>query len=494
VSANVHSEKVLADVARQLDCVLSGSKSPKTVDITNPSTGQRFLTIPAGCDADADCAVTAARRAFEDGRWSERASSFKKKVLFRLADLIEAEAATLDALDAEEMGKPVSTAFANAASAAGFVRFCAEAIDKLVGDVIASDSHSLVLQRRVPRGVVAAVVPWNFPTSNAVLKVAPALAAGNCLVLKPSELSSRSALCLAQLAQQAGLPEGVLNVVPGLGETVGRALALHSGVDMVAFTGSTEVGRLMLQYAGQSNMKVVQVECGGKSPQIVFADGVDLDAASATIAGFLLTNQGQICSVGSRLLVHRSIENAVVKRIIAQMERIVIGDALDPKTTFGPLGSFRQCERVFRYIESAQADGAELVAGGRRTLTGSGGYFVEPTVFCQVSPTARIAQEEIFGPVLSVSSFDDEDDAIRMANGTIYGLAAYVWTASLSTGMRVAKAIRSPVAVNAVSPKGEGPGHALSWEPAGQSGVGTEGGIAGIESYLRRQLICFSHA
>jgi len=263
---------------------------------------------------------------------------------------------------------------------------------------------------------------------------------------------------------------------------------------MVAFTGSTEVGRLMLQYAGQSNMKVVQVECGGKSPQIVFADGVDLDAASATIAGFLLTNQGQICSVGSRLLVHRSIENAVVKRIIAQMERIVIGDALDPKTTFGPLGSFRQCERVFRYIESAQADGAELVAGGRRTLTGSGGYFVEPTVFCQVSPTARIAQEEIFGPVLSVSSFDDEDDAIRMANGTIYGLAAYVWTASLSTGMRVAKAIRSPVAVNAVSPKGEGPGHALSWEPAGQSGVGTEGGIAGIESYLRRQLICFSHA
>jgi acyl-CoA reductase-like NAD-dependent aldehyde dehydrogenase len=337
-------------------------------------------------------------------------------------------------------------------------------------------------------------VPWNFPTYNAMLKVAPALAAGNCVVLKPSELSSRSAIRLAQLALHAGVPEGVLNVVPGLGETVGRALGLHKDVDMVAFTGSTEVGKLMLQYAGQSNMKVVMAECGGKSPQIVFADGVDLDAASDSIAGFLLVNQGQICSVGSRVLVHRSIEDAVIEKLIARTKQVVVGDAMDANTTFGPLVSAKQCERVMRYIEEASAEGAQLSVGGNRLLKQSGGYFVEPTVFRNVKPTAKIAQEEIFGPVLTVIPFDDEAEAVRIANDTIYGLSAYVWTANLSTGLRMAKAIRSMVLVNAVSPKGEGPGHAGSWEPVGQSGLGTEGGMSGMESYLRRHLAWFNHA
>jgi acyl-CoA reductase-like NAD-dependent aldehyde dehydrogenase len=362
-----------------------------------------------------------------------------------------------------------------------------------MGEVYGSDQHSFVVHRRAPRGVVAAVVPWNFPTANAVLKLAPALAAGNCVVLKPSELASRSATHLAHLALQAGLPPGVLNVVPGLGETVGRALGLHMDVDMVAFTGSTVVGKQMLQYSGQSNMKIVMAECGGKSPQIVFADGVDLDAASVWIADVLLTNQGQLCSVGSRLLVHRSIEGAMTEKIIARMKQIVTGDALDPKTTFGPLGSATQCERVMRYIEGAQADGAQLLTGGNRILQESGGYFVEPTVFGNVSPDARIAKEEIFGPVLSVIPFADEAEAIRIANGTMYGLAAYVWTASLSTGMRMAKGIRSSVLINAAAP-GEGPGHAWSSEPCGQSGFGAEGGLAGMENYLRRQLVWFSHA
>lgn len=463
------------EVGAFIDGAFFQSDSEDVIDVINPSNGRRLMAIPAGSDVDVDRAVAAARRAFDDGRWSERPLSLRKKALHQFADLIEAQADKLDALDAEEMGKPIRTAFADAASAAGLMRFCAEAVDKVMGDVYTSDRHSFVVQRRVPRGVVGAVVPWNFPTSNAVLKIAPALAAGNCAVLKPSELSSRSALLLAHLALQAGVLEGVLNVVPGLGETVGRALGLQRDVDMVAFTGSTEVGKLMLQYAGQSNMKVVQAECGGKSPQIVFADGVDLDVASASIAGFLLTNQGQICSVGSRLLVHRSIEGVMLEKITAQMKRIVMGDALDPKTTFGPLASAKQCERVVRYIEGAQAQGAQLVAGGRRVMAESGGYFVEPTIFRGVSPTAPIAQEEVFGPVLSVIPFDNEEEAIRIANSTKYGLAAYVWTANLSTGMKVAKGIRSMVLVNAGAPTGEGPGHAGSWEPAGQSGWARKG-------------------
>jgi acyl-CoA reductase-like NAD-dependent aldehyde dehydrogenase len=481
-------------VAAFFDGDLRSSESDATVEVINPSNGQICLTIPAGCAADVEHAVAAARRAFANGCWSDAPPSFRKTKLTCLADLIAVEAATLDALDAVEMGKPVGEAFGNATAAARLMRFYSEAVDKLTGDVYVSDKSSFVAQRRVPRGVVAAVTPWNFPTCNAVLKIAPALAAGNCIVLKPSELSSRSAIRLAQLAVEAGVPPGVLNVVPGRGEIVGRALGLHDDVNMLTFTGSTEVGKLMLQYAGQSNLKPVIAECGGKSPQIVFNDGVDLDAASESIARMLLTNQGQICSVGSRLLVQRSIESAMLERITARLAKLVMGNASDPKTTFGPLASAKQCARVMRYIETAEADGAQLVIGGRRALSDSGGYFVEPTVFRNVSPAARIAQDEIFGPVLSVIPFDDETEAIRIANDTFYGLAAYVWTASLSTGMRMAKGIRSSVQVNASAPIGEGAGHGASREPFGRSGIGTEGGLAGMESYLCRQLISINHA
>jgi acyl-CoA reductase-like NAD-dependent aldehyde dehydrogenase len=476
-----------------LDGAPAHSTSDEVIAVINPSNGRQICSIPAGCPADVDAAVLSCRRAFEDGRWSETAPAERKKTLHRLADLLETEAAALDALDAGEMGKPVSEAWAGAAAAARLMRFNAEAVDKVLGDVYSSGKQSFVTQRYVPRGVVGAVVPWNFPTYNAVLKVAPALAAGNSVILKPSELASRSAMRLAQLATEAGLPPGVLNVVLGLGETVGRALGLHQDVDMIAFTGSVEVGKWMLQYSGQSNLKVVVAECGGKSPQIVFADGVDLDTAADSIARMLLTNQGQICSVGSRLLVQRSIESEMLDRIVARVRRVVMGDALDPKTTFGPVASARQCERVMRYIDIGQADGARLVTGGRRALEQSGGFFIEPSVLRDVSSTARVAQEEIFGPVLSVIPFEDEAEAIRIANSTAYGLAAYVWTANLSTGLRVAKAIRSGVWVNAAAPVADGSGHAVSHEPAGQSGIGIEGGLAGIASYLRRQLIWINH-
>lgn len=487
---NPYSEQIIGPL---VDGAVTDSESETIVEVINPSTGKRCLKIPAGCEADVNRAVASARVAFDDGRWSEASPSSRKKALHRLGDLISEEASALDAFDAGEMGKPISEALFNASTAAGLMHFYAEGVDKITGDVYTSDKHSFVAQRRVPRGVVAAITPWNFPTYVAVLKIAPALAAGNCVVLKPSELSSRSAIHLGHLALQAGVPPGVLNVVPGVGETVGRPLGLHGNVDMMTFTGSTEVGKRVLQYSGQSNMKVVLAECGGKSPHIVFDDGVDLDRAGEAIARMILTNQGQICSVGSRLLVQRSIEMALLDRVRARCKQIVMGNALDSNTTFGPLASGQQCERVMRYIESAHEEGAELFSGGRRILTETGGYFVEPTVFRAVAPTARISQEEIFGPVLSVVPFADEREAIRIANGTMYGLAAYVWTRDITTGMRMAQGIRSSVRINSVMPMGEGAGHATSYEPAGHSGVGTEGGLAGMESYLRRQRIWINH-
>lgn len=477
-----------------LDGAPSRSQSNRTVDVLNPSNGQRLFAIPAGCEMDVARAVASARIKFEAGCWSSVPTSSKKKILTKFASLISAEAGTLDMLDSGEMGKPVGETYANAREAAGVMRFCAESVDKIMGDVYNGDTHTCSFQRRVPRGVVAAVVPWNFPTYNAVLKVGPALAAGNSVVLKPSELSSRSAMRLGQLAIDAGLPPGVLNVIPGIGDIVGRALALHPDVDMMAFTGSTAVGKQMLQYSGQSNMKVVMAECGGKAPHIVFSDIEDLDAISTYIARLLTTNQGQLCAVGSRLLVEQTIEDELVERIAQSVGNVTIGDALDARTTFGPLASARQRDRVTRYIEMGQQEGATMVAGGRQALRESGGYFIEPTIFTKVSPTARIAQEEIFGPVLSVIAFDNEEDAIRIANGTIYGLIAYAWTTDLSRAMRLIHRIRSSLFISAIPPKGEGPGNAFSSEPSRQSGVGVEGGVAGIESYMRRQTVLISHA
>lgn len=493
-SKSIDSAEKREIVAPFINGSFLSSSSDASVDVIDPSTGRRCLSIPAGTAIDVDRAVNAARTAFEDGRWSEAQPSFRRRILHRWADLIAADAKLFDALDAGEMGKPIREQFANAAAAADLARFYAEAVDKILGDVYTSDSNTFAAQRRVPRGVVAAVIPWNFPTYNAVLKLAPALAAGNCVVLKPSEMSSRSAVLLAQVAMEAGLPSGVLNVVPGLGETVGRALGLHNDVNMVTFTGSSAVGKKMLQYAGQSNMKAVLAECGGKSPQIVFDDGLDLDAVARRVAQSLLTNQGQVCSVGSRLLVQRSIEKVMLERITTPLAQMVMGNAQNTDTTFGPLVSAKQCERVMQYIAGASDDGSQLVTGGRRALQETGGFFVEPTVFRGVSPISRIAQEEIFGPVLSVIPFEDEADAIRIANGTIYGLASYVWTANLSTGMRMARRLRSSAFINAAIPMSEGGGHGCSYEPAGQSGLGAEGGLAGMESYMRRQLVSFTYA
>lgn len=415
-------------------------------------------------------------------------------MLARWAELIAENAAALDAVDAIEMGKPVRLAAFNAQAAAGLARFNAEAVDKSFGSVLPSDHPSTVIQARSPRGVVAAIVPWNFPTYNSVLKAAPALAAGNSLVLKPSELASESAVLLAKLALEAGLPPGVFNVTPGRGQTVGRALAEHMDVDMVTFTGSSEVGKLMLQYSGASNMKSVLTECGGKSPHIVFDDGLDLDLIAANIAATISANSGQICSVGSRLLVQDTIEEVLVQKIVACLQAIRAGDPLDPETTYGPLASRGQYDRVTHYLEAADQDGADLVYGGEPLLPETGGFFIQPAVFVNVPEESRIAQEEVFGPLLSVMSFKDVEGAIRLARSTPYGLAAYVWTTRLDIGFQVSKSLQTAITiVNGRAQGTMGAGFGYSGEPAGLSGLGVEGGVAGLDSYTRRQTIWLNH-
>ena len=460
----------------------------------NPATGKKLGDIPEGCARDVEKAVVSARASFIQGAWSKAPPSHRKGVLNKWADLIQNAAVHLDALDALEMGKPVSVPVFNAVGAAAFVRFNAEAIDKVLGDVFTSDSTSTVIQKRTPRGVVAAIIPWNFPTYNVVLKAAPALAAGNSVILKPSELASRSALILAQLALEAGIPSGVLNFLPGCGETVGKTLGLHMDVDMVTFTGSTAVGKLMLQYAGLSNLKVVNAECGGKSPQIMFNDGVNLDAAADNIAAMISLNQGQVCSAGSRLLVQESAEEALVQKVIARLEKGVAGDPQLATTSQGPLVSRGQLDKVLSFIDGASSEGADLIHGGARILQHSGGYFIEPAVFVNVPEHSRIAQQEVFGPVLSVLRFRDLEDAVRLANATCYGLAAYVWTSRMDIGFQIANMLSTGVTmVNACAPAGEGPAHAFSGEPFKLSGVGAEGGMAGLQTYMRRQTIWFNH-
>lgn len=475
-----------------LNNFIGGRSSPSqgtgTLAVTTPFAGKAIYSMPAGDDRDVALAVANASETFQDRRWDGIAPSQRKKILFRWADLIEAQAGALDNLDAEDMGKPVSVAAFNARSAASLLRFNAETIDKVFGQTLPSAQRSLVLQRWAPRGVVAAITPWNFPTFNAVLKMAPALAAGNTVVLKPSELSPRSALELARLAIEAGLPAGALNIVLGRGEIVGKALSLHHDVNMVSFTGSSEVGKLVLGYAAQSNMKPVLAECGGKSPHVVTDDGVDLDSVAAMVSASITTNQGQWCSVGSRVIVAESVVDRFVEKVVRGFDRLVPGDPQSDRTTFGPLASARQRDRVVSYIEGARRNGARVIGGGP-VLPESGGCFVAPTVVIASSADDPICQEEVFGPVLSVLTFRDLDEAIRLANSTAFGLLAYVWTSQISTGMKLSEGIRSSVLLNAALPSSEGPGHGFASEPVGESGMGMEGGVEGLKSYLRRQTV-----
>lgn len=436
-----------------IDGVFREARSGERFETENPATGQLLAQVAAGDAADIDLAVRAARTAFDDGRWARQAPAERKETLLRLADLVAAHAEELALLDAVEAGKPITDCReVDLPDTVTTFRWYAEAIDKLFDSVAPTGPAALGLIRREPIGVVGAVIPWNFPVMLAAWKAAPALAAGNSVVVKPAELSSLSALRLAELGADAGLPDGVLNVVPGLGETAGQALGRHPDVDMVSFTGSTQVGRMFLRYAADSNLKRIVLECGGKSPQLVMPDAPGLDRVVADALTAAYANMGENCSCGSRLIVHRSLHDEVVERLVAHSAQWRVGDPLDTATRIGPMIEQAHLDKVLSYIDLGRQEGATLATGGQRVLTETGGYFVAPTIFDDVTSSMRIAQEEIFGPVISVIPFDTEAEAIALANATRYGLAASLWTTNFDVAMRVSAGVRAgTVSVNCYS-------------------------------------------
>ncbi|MFG1948153.1 aldehyde dehydrogenase [Nonomuraea sp. NPDC048826] len=412
--------------------------------VVSPRDGRTIAEVADGGAAEVGLAVAAARRAFDAGPWPRLAPADRGRALMRLADLIEEHRAELALTISLEMGKPITEAYEIELRAAiTTFRWYGQLADKLADEAphVAPDAFALIT--REPSGVVGAVVPWNFPLTLASWKIAPALAAGCTVVLKPSELSPLSALTLGRLAAEAGLPPGVLNVVAGDGPGAGRALGLHPDVDVLAFTGSTAVGRHFLRYSADSNLKRVWLELGGKSPNIILPDAPDLDQAAATAAWGIFFNQGEMCTAPSRLLVHRSIAERVTDAVIERARTLRVGDPLDPGTEMGALVRESHLDKVLGHIDAGSDQGARLRTGGARTLTGTGGSYLEPTVFDRVAPDSRLAREEIFGPVLSVLAFDELDEAISLANATEYGLAAGLWTSDLSTAHRVSRALRA---------------------------------------------------
>ncbi|MDX1459034.1 MAG: aldehyde dehydrogenase [Marinobacter sp.] len=416
----------------------------ETFTCLSPVDGRELAQVASCTQADADLAVAAAREAFEGGVWSRLAPARRKAILLRFADLIDAHGDELALLETLDMGKPIGHARAvDVPATTRAIRWTAEAIDKVYGELASTPCDQIGMISREPMGVVAAIVPWNFPMIMASWKIAPALATGNSVILKPSEKSPLTAIRLAGLATKAGIPAGVFNVLPGYGHTVGKALALHMDVDCLVFTGSTNVAKQLMVYAGQSNMKRVWLEAGGKSPNIVFADAPDLKKAAAEAASAIAFNQGEVCTAGSRLLVEESIHAEFIGLVREALNTWRPGHPLDPATTCGAIVDQAQLDRIIEYIGIGQSEGANLVEGGQRVMKETGGLYVQPTVFDGVSNRMRIASEEIFGPVLSVIAFTTAEEAIRIANDSIYGLAAAVWTSNINTAHKVARALRA---------------------------------------------------
>jgi gamma-glutamyl-gamma-aminobutyraldehyde dehydrogenase len=416
-------------------------------DSVNPATGETIASVAAANAKDVDAAVAAARRTFRSGAWSRMAPRDRMEVLYRFTRLIDEHAEQLAVLDTLNMGKPISDMLAiDLPSVIQTFQFMAECIDKIEGAVTNTEANVMHFVLREPLGVVGAISPWNYPLLMAAWKVAPALAAGNCVVLKPAEQAPLSCLRLAELFVEAGGPPGAFNVINGIGEVAGKALALHNDVDKVTFTGSTEVGKLMLQYAGQSNMKRVSLECGGKSPQIFMGDLPDLERAVTAAFNGIYANMGEVCNAGSRLLVDRTIYDEFVDRFVTEGQHAYVpGDPLDPSTNLGPLVTREAQHRVLSMVEAGKKAGAELKFGGTVPEGLQNGAYVTPALFTGVDNSMRIAREEIFGPVAAVIPFDGASEAVSIANDTIYGLAAGIWTRDLGRAHRMIRDIEAGV-------------------------------------------------
>jgi len=486
--------KEAADVAFRTRPFIGGrfvDSDRPTFENRNPATGALLGEVTDTGHSGVDAAVRSARAAFDSGVWSRAGASYRRERMLRFADLLADHAAELAVLDSLDMGKRVVDAHdLDLPFSVGLFRFYAEAVDKISDEVAPTPPGTLGLVRRVPLGVVGAVVPWNYPIDMLAWKVAPAMAVGNSVVLKPAEQSPSSALRIAELASAAGIPDGVLNVVPGLGGTTGRALGLHPDVDVLAFTGSTEVGRFFLQYAGQSNLKQVWLECGGKSPHLVFADAEDLAATAKQTAFGIWFNQGAVCSAHSRVLVERSVHEEFVALVAAEATAYAPGDPLDPDAGMGAIVSPEQTDSIMAFIDRARADGVRLVTGGDRIARDGSDCFVQPTVFDDVDPASSLARDEVFGPVLAITPFDTEDEAVALANGTAYGLAASVATSSLSRAHRLTERLHAgTVTVNGVD--------AFSmWTPFGGfkgSGFGRDLSLHALDKYVGLKTVWINH-
>jgi acyl-CoA reductase-like NAD-dependent aldehyde dehydrogenase len=418
--------------------------SGKTFTDISPRDGQPIAEVAEGDATDVDRAVSAARTAFDDRRWSDQSPKDRKRVLLRLSELIRRDREQLALLESLDVGKPIrDTLSVDVPSCATTFQWYAELIDKVFGEIGPTGPDALSLVTREPIGVVGAIVPWNYPLIITAWKLGAALATGNSVVLKPASQSPLSSLRLAELASEAGLPDGVLNVVPGPGAVIGDALARHPGVDKIAFTGSTAVGKSLLRSIGETDVKGVTLELGGKSPQLVLADVGDLESAASAIGSGIFYNSGQTCNAGSRLVVHRSVREELVERVAAVGRSLAPGEPLDPTTRLGAIVDSTQLDKVLGYVGLGQEEGARLVAGGERARQETGGYFVPPTILDGVDNGMRVAREEIFGPVLTVIEFDDEDEGLRIANDSPFGLAAGLWTRDVKRAHRLARRIRA---------------------------------------------------